>query len=358
MNDGQSPERDEALFEDLSIFSDRVLLADRGGRIVHVSPVLAEEAGKNCDTLGALFGTELAEKILRAYSYFATASYPLVWQGQRTFLSVVPHESGICVMLLSPKGEDVRAFSGNAEQFERDMRNQLATMSAALESLKNSVGQSDPDIQTRLAVLRRGIIRLMRLTGNHADSLRFEAGRLQIRRSSFLLGRRLGELFERCRPVFQAANIGLFWKGPEKDKVFIADPEALDRMVYNILCNFLVFTHSEHRVEVSLVFNHKEAAVSFLNAGKAPEKREAPPYMPQETAAAGTGLYLVSALASLHGGHFTMTVDGAQGARARIVLPLVEGSDLFLFSPKLSVSGGVDPMLLELSPALDPRYFV
>ena len=358
MKNGQSPERDEVLFQALGAFSDRVLLADRAGRIIRISPLLAEEAGEKRDMLADLFGLELQNKILQAYSYFSTASYPLVWQGQRAFLSIVPQEGAMCVMLLAPKGgERAPGFGGNAEQFEQDMRNQLATMSAALESLKSRVGADDPQIQTRLAVLRRGIVRLMRLAGNHADSLRFEAGRLQIQRGSFLLARRVGELLDRCGPVMRDMGVALCWTPPEEDRVIIADPEALDRMIYNILCNFLTFTHSERRIEVAVSLRKKEACITLVNAGKAPEKREAPSYLPKETVGAGAGLYLVSALASLHGGQFTMTVHGAKGARAQIILPFVEGSDAFLASDRLPVSRGVDPMLLELTPALDTRYF-
>jgi signal transduction histidine kinase len=248
------------------------------------------------------FAEELAEKVSAA-----TARLRELDQAKTEFLSVVSHE------LRTP----LTALQGFSELL---LRSALPPERA----------------QRCLVYLHTEACTLGRIVGELLDLSRIEAGR-PLELNPELVD--LAALIERNIEIFAAEHHGhhFRWTASGPDVALRADPDALDRMLKNLLTNAVKYSPRGGQVCVSACPAEDQPGMIELAveddgvgipADQLPRIFDKYVRVPHpETAAArglGLGLSLVKALAEAHGGRVEVDSLPGKGSRFRLLLPGVD----------------------------------
>jgi signal transduction histidine kinase len=173
--------------------------------------------------------------------------------------------------------------------------------------------------------------RLLALINSLLDLSKIEAGR-------FVLDERqvpLAEAVEEAATLLslQARNkdVALTWRVPAEIAAVAADPQALNRILVNLISNAVKFTPAGGSVEVSaglgaqgdLLLQVRDSGVGIpseaLERVFAPfERLNRGTDQPEGT---GLGLSITRGLAELHGGTVTLARNDRQGTTATVTLP-------------------------------------
>jgi signal transduction histidine kinase len=214
-------------------------------------------------------------------------------------------------------------------------------------------GRLPPEELRRVEGVRRSARLLLRHVNDLLDISRLEAGRVEpdFRRVE------LASLLRLAAAQFETAAAGrgvaVEVEAPERVEAE-ADPELLERVVYNLLGNALRFTPDGGRVRCVLAGAAEEVALEVHDSGPGvpPEERERifEPYRQGEGATGGTGLGLAIAaeLVSLHGGALRVDDSPLGGAAFRVTLPRRGGAEVPAEEPSRS---GAPPVVEVDAPA-------
>jgi signal transduction histidine kinase len=210
----------------------------------------------------------------------------------------------------------------------------LRTPITSLRLLADAVGDDIvEDAETRRAYLRR--------MGTHIDALsvliddlfelsRLEAGDISWTREQVPLQELVGETVEAMRVQAEAKGVAVLSDVPETLKPAQANPEKLQRVLFNLIQNAIRHTPADGSVVVRAesVPAGIEFEVSDTGDGIAPEERErvfTAFYRGGADAArtspgAGLGLAVSRAIVEAHGGRIWLA-DASHGTRVRFSLP-------------------------------------
>jgi signal transduction histidine kinase len=212
-----------------------------------------------------------------------------------------------------------RFFANVSHEF----RTPLTLTIGPLEDLR-SRSTNDPDGSRWLDLALRNARRLLRLVNQILDVAKLEAGQMKLARRRFDLvpfARGVTAAFE---PVALQRRIELRVQAPDS-LIGAFDPDALEKILTNLLSNALKFTPPEGRVTVSLDIDAQRVVLTVADTGPGIPAHQLPFvferfYQADESAnraepGTGIGLSLVKELVELHRG--TIRVESAVGADGR-----------------------------------------
>jgi signal transduction histidine kinase len=237
--------------------------------------------------------------------------------------------------------DQLREEEAGRDQSEAARRDLIASVShdlrtpiTSLRLLADAIGDDIvEDAETRRAYLRR--------MGTHIDALgvliddlfelsRLEAGDINWTREQVPLQELVGETVEAMRAQAEAKGVAVVSEVPVTLKPAQANPEKLQRVLFNLIQNAIRHTPADGSVVVRAesVPAGIEFEVADTGDGIAPEERErvfTAFYRGGTDAArtspgAGLGLAVSRAIVEAHGGRIWLA-DAAVGTRVRFILP-------------------------------------
>ena len=216
-----------------------------------------------------------------------------------------------------------------------------------------------------LARLNRGTAQLMRIIGNMSDALRYaSSSRMEMKNITALMA----EIFEKAQTLTESTGICLHYTGPGEEVFSLADPEQLERAVYNLLSNSLKFTGKGGRIDARLSRSGSCLNLTFQDSGSGIAEEILrnvftrylrTPSLEDSRFGLGLGLTLVRAAAANHGG--TVLIDRPEaGTRVTLTLAIQDRKETAVRSPVLTVdyAGEQDHGLIELSESLPPELYL
>jgi signal transduction histidine kinase len=231
-----------------------------------------------------------------------------------------------------------------------ELRTPLTLMLAPLDSmLSGEFGDVPPAQRSYLQTMHKNALRLLKLINNLLDHARIESGQMEVRRQPLELARVVGEILESARPMAERKRVELAAEIDPGLPVVNADPDALEKVLVNLVGNALKFTDPGGRISVSLrcatgpgaggglasggpvEVPGVELVVADTGVGIPPDQLErAFDRFAQLDGSAtrrhegtGIGLSLVRELVALHGGRAWATSEGlGHGARFHVFLPI------------------------------------
>ena len=244
-------------------------------------------------------------------------------------------------------GEELRLLALAAQV----LRDPLGDVMALVEELPEDM---EPE---RLARIRRGLYRMLRIIGNLSAQTRPS---LEMQDVDAVLR----ELWEKAETACESRGVELRYRGTSRPLYSNIDAQLLTRAIHNLLSNSLKFAADGGVIELELTGGKKYYRISVRDRGASvgPElglfdhwRRE--PGIEDGRTGLGLGLKLVQLAAAAHDG--TVWFDRMKGEGFQVILSLPINQDGMMRSPRyrVSYSGDRDPLLLELSDVLPPEFY-
>lgn len=246
----------------------------------------------------------------------------------------------------------------------------MTTLMALSPKLLPQLPENDANMQ-KAAMFNRSLYALMRETKN----IQTAAGMMNIASVKQPVNVPLWlEVFgEKLKPLCEMAGRKFTLAVPTKGAMCTLDRERMERAILNLISNAIKFT--EKNGEITLKMNRLSSGRIWITVedngcGIAPdqmttvfERRENRKLIPDPREGSGLGLMLARNIVMSHGGSLVLESQEGKGTRVHITLDSGEvSSQLVLRSDVMTpvISGGYDPMLVELSTVLpwevyDPR---
>lgn len=209
-----------------------------------------------------------------------------------------------------------------------ELRNPLAAVLAATELLALDVSD-----HPALAVLKRQVKALVRMTDDLLDASRALTGRLDVSRQPVDLRSTVDAAVQDIRPEYVGTNRTLQLSLPAQTVVVEGDGIRLAQMLGNLLNNACKYTSPGGAVWVELTGEAGQAVLIVRDDGIGFEPAAADrlfelfaravPSGMTDAGGLGLGLAIVRSIVELHGGTVSAHSDGpATGAEFRVQLPL------------------------------------
>ncbi|RXF68672.1 hybrid sensor histidine kinase/response regulator transcription factor [Arcticibacter tournemirensis] len=236
--------------------------------------------------------------------------------------------------------QETKAFESKIEFFTtiaHEIRTPLSLIKAPLEEII-AAGEDNSQKRQNLSVIERNCDRLTVLINQLLDFRKMEAVDYMMRPERIDLKTFMVEMHERFKKAAQSKNIVFDLKLPKENGLFIqSDPEALTKIISNLLTNALKFTTS--KIVLELKCNRDKSytiSVEDNGDGIPHEKKNLifdPFYQIQsgkDNMGTGIGLSLVKHLTSLLGGNVEVA-DSEKGGS----IFLFTFSDLNISQPEM-----------------------
>ena len=232
-----------------------------------------------------------------------------------------------------------------------ELRTPLTLMLAPLDSmLSGEFGPVSELQRSYLETMHKNALRLLKLINNLLDHARIEAGTMELHRQPLHLAAVARETVGSARALAERKGLSIAVECAPQLPVVHADPDALEKVFFNLVGNALKFTDPGGRITVSVTPAQTPAAEGAAGAAGAGEAADGVEIVVADTGVGlapdqlervfdrfaqvdgsatrrhegtGIGLSLVRELVALHGGRAWATSEGlGRGAQFHVFLPI------------------------------------
>jgi signal transduction histidine kinase len=235
-----------------------------------------------------------------------------------------------------------RAKSRFTANIHHELRTPLTLTLAPIEGMLCGEFGDISDVQRRyLKTAESNALRLLKLINNLLDLAKLESHQMTIHRGEVETPKLIEGIIENVRPLTERKGIDLVLECTEEIPTILADAEALEKIVINLLGNALKFTERDGTICLELEPDPGEGGivigVSDTGIGIAPDELDRIFDRFAQVDASGTrkhegtgiGLSLCQELVELHGGRIWAESEGqGHGTRVSVWLPLNGGAEL------------------------------
>jgi len=217
-----------------------------------------------------------------------------------------------------------------------ELRTPLTLILSPLEAmLVGAMGQVPGDLTPILDSMRVNGLRLLKLINNLLDLSRLESRKLEIRRVRTPLAELIGRIVNGARPMAERKHIDLRVESDAQRSEICVDPDAMEKILVNLLGNALKFTEAGGNIEIGVrqVQGGLRLRVSDTGIGipRAQLTRVFERFAQVDNSdrrqfeGSGIGLSLVRDLVALHGGSVWAESEGpGRGTQIYVELPFGE----------------------------------
>lgn len=232
-----------------------------------------------------------------------------------------------------------RAKSRFTANVHHELRTPLTLILAPLEAmLAGEFGAIQDGLRRELHTIRSNAVRLLKLINDLLELGRIENQARRLRRRAVNLAEHLQQLVTEVQPLATRKGIVLEVRGIENLPVLQVDPDAMERVLINLLGNAVKFTNPGGRIELSGAREEGGVRLTVSDTGigipTGQLERIFDRFAQVDTSAtrtyegSGIGLSLAKELVELHGGWIRAESPGlGQGTRMHVWLPGTAAED-------------------------------
>jgi signal transduction histidine kinase len=214
-----------------------------------------------------------------------------------------------------------------------ELRTPLTLTLAPVEAmLGGEFGELSEVQRSYLKTVRSNGLRLLKLINNLLDLAKIESQQLAVKRRPAQVGDIVRDIVDGAVPLAERKGVALTTRGLAALPLIHADPEALEKVVVNLLGNALKFTDAGQSIEVRgaeeeggvhLVVADTGLGIPRDQLGRIFDRfAQVDGSSTRRHEGTGIGLSLVKELVGLHGGRIWAESEGVgRGAEMHVVLP-------------------------------------
>lgn len=215
------------------------------------------------------------------------------------------------------------------QNISHELRTPLTLISGPSESaLQRGEGLSPSEVKVVVNQSRR----LTRLVNQLLDLQKITSGRMELRKSNLRLNEFLTQVSENFTSYVKRKNIDFELILCEEPVFVEADPEQLDKCIFNYLSNSIKFTEAGGKIRLELKKIENVAVVSVRDTGIGMVESQirrlfsrfgiSEASLTREQEGTGLGLALVKELVELHGGKVGVESEHGKGSHFYFTLPI------------------------------------
>ena len=220
-----------------------------------------------------------------------------------------------------------------------ELRTPLTLTLAPLEAILGGEFGAVPEVlRSYLKTMHVNALRLLKLINNLLDLAKVEGRQMALHRRELDVGRTVEDLVAGARPLAERKDVELTSEVETGLPRAYVDPDALEKIVVNLIGNALKFTQPGGRVDLAVCADGDGLMLTVEDTGiglPADQLDRIFDRFAQVDSSAtrkhegtGIGLSLVRELAELHGGRAWAESEGVgHGTRMKVALPLGEPDD-------------------------------
>lgn len=228
-------------------------------------------------------------------------------------------------------------FSANVHH---ELRTPLTLMLAPLDAmLAGEFGEVSGAQRSYLGTMHKNALRLLKLINNLLDFAKIESRQVELHRQPLELQRLVGDIVDSARPMAERKGVSLSAECAPGLPIVNADPDAIEKILVNLVGNALKFTDAGGSIRVSVTPEGGGAGIGAgvrltvidSGVGIPPDQldrvfdrfAQVDGSATRRHEGTGIGLSLVTELAGLHGGRAWATSAGlGHGSQFHVLLPL------------------------------------
>ena len=212
-----------------------------------------------------------------------------------------------------------------------ELRNPLAPILTSVELLR-LVGPADPKINQAREIIERQVKYMARLVDDLLDLTRIARGKLELRKTTFDLGRAVEQAVQTVQPLVEEQGHQLTVEPPAEPIFLHVDQSRIVQVVVNLLSNAAKYTERGGQIRLTVLREGDEAVLRVRDSGVGIEpdmlERIFDLYaqigrsLHRAQGGLGIGLTLVRHLVELHGGRIRAHSEGpGKGSAFEVRLP-------------------------------------
>lgn len=216
-------------------------------------------------------------------------------------------------------------------EISHEFRTPLTLISGCVKELLHK-GVADKKTENALMVVNKNSNRLLHLVNEMLDIRKLLSGKTKLTLQQINLKQFIGSLLENFDNIALNRNIILTLECSDSSVVIWADPEKLDKIVFNLLSNAFRFTPRGKKITVSIMKHGEGARIIVADEGKgiSPEHQKSIFELFSSNNAGseshqphtGVGLALTRDLVKLHNGKISVESEVGKGSRFVVDLPM------------------------------------
>ena len=225
------------------------------------------------------------------------------------------------------QSEKLAALGQLATAIAHEVRNPLAVIRSAAQSLNESLTDGDQEGQRSCAFILAEIDRLTSVVG----SLLAFARPLQLKPQAVAVGDLVDRALLLAEQEFQAKHVRVLRHGSSRLPAVHADPDLVCQVLIGLLANASEVLGDGGEVNVETRADDSTVAISISDSGPGvpPELREQifEPFFTTRSRGVGLGLAVARQIVDAHGGRIEVGERPGGGARFTISLPVAAGAE-------------------------------
>jgi len=223
-----------------------------------------------------------------------------------------------------------RARDSVLGNISHEFRTPLAAQLASIELLREGLGHLPPETQKELlSNVERGVLRLMRLIDNLLESVRIEAGQIDIRHQAVSLPAVAQEAAELIGPLLDQRQLHLDMQLSDLQAPVQGDAQRLTQVLVNLLSNSVKFAPAASRISIGGRALEEWIEIWVEDAGPGVDPASETAIFERFRRAEGTepdapglglGLWIVKSIIDRHRG--SVHIERVDGVRTRFTVRL------------------------------------
>lgn len=216
-----------------------------------------------------------------------------------------------------------------------ELRTPLNLIFSALQIMElktSSSKQEQKSVEKYISIMRQNCYRLLRIIGNLIDITKIDAGHFFTKPLNKDIVNVVENIVLSVVDYVESKGISITFDTEIEEKIMAFDPDAMERIVLNLLSNCIKFTPSGGSIEVNIYDKVNNIIISVKDTGLGiPAEKQSSIFekfvqvdksLSRNREGSGIGLSLVKELVVLHNGTIELESTLNQGSEFRIELPV------------------------------------
>ncbi len=295
------------------------------------------------------------------YEQFASGSlYLTITAGGLPCQASVTRTKACDMFLIQQADDNLQALALAAQQLRLPMSYVMLVSDKLLSRLEDCSSQKEA------TQLNHNLFQLLRIVSNMSDADRYKNPR-QLSMEIVDFTALTEEIIEKSQVISQSTGLSISYTALNKPILGLANPEKIERAIYNLLSNALKFSPAGSTIEVKLTASGSRVSFIVTNQNLTPvddnsfwDRYRREPSIEDNRLGLGLGMTIISSIASAHGGTVLVDHPTPLVTRVTMTVALAKSKSTTVRSPVLRIgdyAGGRDKGLLELSEVLPPDAY-